>query len=196
MNEVTPAPAGAPSPFAGSDWFDPLEEAVRSHVRALIEQLLEEELEAALGRGRYERGAISNGRRHGHGPRQPVTTFAAQPGGSQGRPATNASSQLMIRIGLPTLHAPSAPRPGWSHHTRGSKRSPPSRRAPRRQYRMGPARCRPDDMVEANRARTIRPVSHRHPIGRPWVRIVARNDRERSGSIHKPPPPAFGDRAR
>ena len=75
MNEVTPASAVAPSPFAGSDWFDPLEEAVRSHVRALIEQLLEEELEAALGRGRYERGAISNGRRHGHRPRQLVTTF-------------------------------------------------------------------------------------------------------------------------
>jgi len=75
MSEVTPASAGAPSPFAGSDWFDPLEEAVRSQVRALIEQLLEEELEAALGRGRYERGAISNGRRHGHRPRQLVTTF-------------------------------------------------------------------------------------------------------------------------
>jgi putative transposase len=58
-----------PSPFAGSDWFDPLEEAVRGQVRAFIEQLLEEELEAALGRGRYERGASSNGRRHGHRPR-------------------------------------------------------------------------------------------------------------------------------
>ena len=45
-------------------------------MRAFIEQLLEEELEeAALGRERYERGAISNGRRHGHRPRQLVTTF-------------------------------------------------------------------------------------------------------------------------
>jgi transposase-like protein len=75
MNEATPALASAPSPFAGSDWFDPLEAAVRGQVRALIEQLLEEELEAALGRGRYERGASSNGRRHGHRPRQLVTTF-------------------------------------------------------------------------------------------------------------------------
>jgi transposase len=33
------------------------------------------ELEAALGRGRYERGACSNGRRHGHRSRQLVTTF-------------------------------------------------------------------------------------------------------------------------
>jgi transposase-like protein len=75
MKQATPAWPTPPSPFAGSDWFDPLEEAVRGQVRAFIEQLLEEELEAALGRGRYERGAISNGRRHGHRPRQLVTTF-------------------------------------------------------------------------------------------------------------------------
>src|SRR5919106_167159 len=36
---------------------------------------MEEELEAALGRGRYQRGARMNGRRHGHRPRQLVTTF-------------------------------------------------------------------------------------------------------------------------
>jgi putative transposase len=75
MKEATPASAFSPSPFADSDWFDPLEEAVRGQVRAFIEQLLEEELETALGRGRYERGASSNGRRHGHRPRQLVTTF-------------------------------------------------------------------------------------------------------------------------
>ena len=75
MKEATPALPSPPSPFAGSDWFDPLEEAVRGQVRAFIEQLLEEELEAALGRERYQRGAISNGRRHGHRPRQLVTTF-------------------------------------------------------------------------------------------------------------------------
>jgi transposase-like protein len=44
-------------------------------VRSFIEQLLEEELEVALGRGRDERGARSNGRRHGHRARQLVTTF-------------------------------------------------------------------------------------------------------------------------
>jgi transposase-like protein len=52
-----------------------LEEAVRGRVRSFIEDLLEEELEAALGRERYQRGAVSNGRRHGHRPRQLVTTF-------------------------------------------------------------------------------------------------------------------------
>src|SRR5918995_2744836 len=75
MKEATPASPVTPSPFAGSEWFDPLEEAVRGHVRSFIEQLFEEELDAALGRGRYERVAGSNGRRHGHRPRQLVTTF-------------------------------------------------------------------------------------------------------------------------
>src|SRR5918995_2197191 len=75
MKEATPALPAPPSPFAGSEWFDPLEEAVRGRVRAFIEGLLEEELEAALGRERYQRGAVSNGRRHGHRPRQLVTTF-------------------------------------------------------------------------------------------------------------------------
>ena len=75
MKEATPAQPSPPSPFAGSEWFDPLEEAVRGRVRSFIEHLLEEELEAALGRERYQRGAISNGRRHGHRPRQLITTF-------------------------------------------------------------------------------------------------------------------------
>jgi putative transposase len=77
MNETTAACRVPPSPFASSDWFDPLEEAVRGQVRAFIEELLEEELEATLGRGRYQRGADANGRRHGHRPRQLVTTFGA-----------------------------------------------------------------------------------------------------------------------
>jgi transposase-like protein len=62
-------------PFAGSEWFDPLEEAVRLQVRGFIEELLQEELEAALGRGRYERGEAARGHRHGRRPRQLVTTF-------------------------------------------------------------------------------------------------------------------------
>ena len=45
------------------------------------------------------------------------SALTAQPGESQRRPATNASSQLIVRVGLP---APSCSRrlcPGWSHHT-------------------------------------------------------------------------------
>ena len=54
MKQATPALPSPPSPFSGSEWFDPLEEAVRGQVRSFIELLLEEEVEAALGRERYE----------------------------------------------------------------------------------------------------------------------------------------------
>jgi putative transposase len=52
-----------------------LEEAVRGQVRAFIEQLLEEELQTALGRGRYERGLAAKGHRNGHRDRRLATTF-------------------------------------------------------------------------------------------------------------------------
>ena len=75
MTEATSAAPASPSPFAGSGWFDPLEDAVRLQVRAFIEELLEEELDAVLGRGRYERGGTARGHRHGRRPRRLVTTF-------------------------------------------------------------------------------------------------------------------------
>jgi putative transposase len=57
------------------DWFDPLEDAVRGQVRGFIERLLEEELEAALGRSRYARGRAAKGHRNGHRERRLDTTF-------------------------------------------------------------------------------------------------------------------------
>ena len=46
----------SPDPFSGEDWFDPLEDAIRFHVRAFIEVLVQEEAQAALGgRRRYQR---------------------------------------------------------------------------------------------------------------------------------------------
>src|SRR5918993_2790717 len=61
---------------------------------------------------------------HGHGSGGLHDNYGsaleAQPGGSQGRPATNTSSRLIVCIGFPKLYAPSAPQPGWSHHTPGS----------------------------------------------------------------------------
>ena len=75
MTEAMSTAPASPSPFAGSEWFDPLEEAVRLQVRGFIEELLQEELEVALGRGRYERGEAVKGHRHGRRPRQLVTTF-------------------------------------------------------------------------------------------------------------------------
>ena len=47
----------------GEDWFDPLEAGVRTRIRAFIEELLEAELEAALGAASVtsEAGHLRNG---------------------------------------------------------------------------------------------------------------------------------------
>ena len=75
MDKAMPAATATPLTCLDADWFDPLEDAVRGQVRAFIEQLLEEELEAALGRGRYERGPGCKGHRNGHRDRRLDTTF-------------------------------------------------------------------------------------------------------------------------
>ena len=72
--------------FLGDDWFDPLEAGVRTRIRGFIEELLETELDAALGRDRYERHRLAEtgvggrplvgaGHRHGHRERQLMGTF-------------------------------------------------------------------------------------------------------------------------
>jgi transposase-like protein len=61
------------------NWIDPIETAVREHVRGFIETLLQEELETALHRPRYGRGvgqdATAAGYRNGSRPRQLTGTF-------------------------------------------------------------------------------------------------------------------------
>jgi putative transposase len=71
--------------FLCDDWFDPLESGVRTRIRGFIEELLEAELDAALGRGRYERPGAGDGgspkgaagSRHGHRERRILGTFGA-----------------------------------------------------------------------------------------------------------------------
>ena len=71
--------------FLCDDWFDPLENGVRTRIRGFIEELLEAELDAALGRARYERpGGFGDespkgaaGSRHGHRERRLLGTFGA-----------------------------------------------------------------------------------------------------------------------
>jgi putative transposase len=61
------------------DELDPLEDGVRRRVRAFIETILEEELRAVLGRGRYERcGEGAAGHRNGHRARQVIGTFGLE----------------------------------------------------------------------------------------------------------------------
>ncbi len=45
--------------FAGEAWFDPIEGAIRDRVHGFIQELLEQELTAALGRTRHERAEWS-----------------------------------------------------------------------------------------------------------------------------------------
>ncbi len=72
--------------FFGDDWFDSLEAGVRTRIRGFIEELLEAELDAALGRERYERPRLADdgigggpvvgaGHRHGHRDRRLMGTF-------------------------------------------------------------------------------------------------------------------------
>ena len=62
-------------PLLGADWFDPLEAGIRQRLRSFIEDMLEEELAATLGRGRYDRSAGAAGHRNGHRDRQLIGTF-------------------------------------------------------------------------------------------------------------------------
>jgi len=62
--------------FDGTAWFDPIEAGVRERIRGFIETMLEEELTAALGRGRYRRdGKTAAGYRHGVRHRQILGAF-------------------------------------------------------------------------------------------------------------------------
>ncbi len=82
--------------FAGEAWFDPIEAGIRDRVRGFIEELLEQELTAALGRTRHERAegepaGYRNGTRKrqllgSFGPVQlsvPRARMAAEGGGTQ-----------------------------------------------------------------------------------------------------------------
>ena len=64
--------------FSGEAWFDPIEAGLRGRIRGFIEAMLEEELTAALGGGRYERGR-RRGHRHGKRERQLLGSFGPTP---------------------------------------------------------------------------------------------------------------------
>jgi hypothetical protein len=56
MDKGSTTEAGATTLFAGEAWFDPIEAGLQERIRGLIEEPVEQELAAALGRGRYKRG--------------------------------------------------------------------------------------------------------------------------------------------
>lgn len=62
--------------FAGEAWFDPIEAGIRDRVRGFIQELLEQELTAALGRTRHERAeGDPKGYRNGTRERQLLGSF-------------------------------------------------------------------------------------------------------------------------
>ena len=74
--DSTKAGANSTALFAGEAWFDPIEAGIRERVRGFIEELIGQELEAALGRGRYERDAEApKGYRNGTRERQLLGSF-------------------------------------------------------------------------------------------------------------------------
>ena len=85
-NSTMPTPSSTEGEqFLCDDWFDPLENGVRTRIRGFIEELLEAELDAALGRARYERPGAGGGdspksfagSRHGHRKRRILRHFGA-----------------------------------------------------------------------------------------------------------------------
>jgi putative transposase len=70
------------SEFLGTEGFDPIEVMIRDRVRGFIEELVEAELDDALGRSRYQRPGIADmtrrpaGYRHGRRERQLLGSFA------------------------------------------------------------------------------------------------------------------------
>ena len=75
--------SGASPEFLGAAWFDPIEAVIRDRVREFIENLVEAELDGALGRSRYQRAGAANvasgtaGYRHGRRARQLLGSFGA-----------------------------------------------------------------------------------------------------------------------
>ncbi len=72
----TTAHADGTGLFAGDAWFDPIEAGLRDRVRGFIQELLEQELTAALGRTRHERSmGEPKGYRNGTRERQLLGSF-------------------------------------------------------------------------------------------------------------------------
>jgi putative transposase len=74
MNKDSTTAARTDGLFESAAWFDPIEAGLRGRIRGFIEAMLEEELAAALGGDRYERGR-RRGHRHGKRARQLLGSF-------------------------------------------------------------------------------------------------------------------------
>ena len=97
--------------FAGAAWFDPIAAGIRERVRGFIQEMLEQELTTALGRGRHERaGGEPKGYRNESRERQLLGSFGP------------------VRISVPRARL-TDPDCGGSHEWRNAT-LPPSQAAP------------------------------------------------------------------
>jgi len=98
--------------FLGEAWLDPIEAGIRDRIRGFIEELIEEELAAALGRGRYERVRPCRG--------------AGEAGSADGPPAAEAADvspvtgTVIASDGLPAASG------RWRSPCRGRASAPPA----------------------------------------------------------------------
>lgn len=92
----------------GEGWRTKLEAQVRGTIRGFIETLLEEELEAALGRARYERGrtapAAAAAPAEGLGDEEPAAPSRLAKGHRNGR----RERQIIGTFGTTTVAVPRA----------------------------------------------------------------------------------------
>jgi hypothetical protein len=138
MTTHSTTPADETTLFLGTGWSDPLEAGIRDRIRDFIEELIEEELAAALGRGRYER------RRHnGHTPAVEASDAEPLAGHRHGRwrrrSAMPRRSGLAVtwRRGLAWCRA--SRRPEANRASAGSPRRVMATTSP---ISCGPWRCR------------------------------------------------------
>jgi putative transposase len=81
MEKHSKARSEESSEFLGAGWFDPIEAAIRDRVRGFTEELVDAELDEALGRSRYRRPVPAEvadgaaGYRHGRRDRQLLGSF-------------------------------------------------------------------------------------------------------------------------
>ena len=97
--------------FTGEAWFDPIEAGVRDRVRGFIEELLKQELTAALGRNRHERAIDApSGYRNGTRERRLLGSF--------GPVQINVPRARMVAEGGSTREWCSAALPRYARMTR------------------------------------------------------------------------------
>ena len=84
--------------FAGEAWFDPIEAGLRERIRGFIEEMIEQELASALGRGRYERHPAAKGWRNGTRERRLIGSFGPVEIAVPRCPAGPDRDRAMVRL--------------------------------------------------------------------------------------------------